>query len=97
MTHAKEGSGSSSSGSSGSDGKTGGVGLRRQHGVSFKPVPGALKMLHVNSPHALDERGRANASGELFCFHLLCIMHCTVHSLIFNYKHVSCSELFTVH
>ena len=92
VTHAKQGSGSSSSGSSGSDGKASGVGLRRQHGVSFKPVPGALKMLHVNSPHALDERGRANASGELFYSHLLLQVQCIVQytASSFCYKHVSC-------
>ena len=29
-----------------------------------RPVPGALKMLHVNSPHALDDRERSTTSGE---------------------------------
>ena len=58
-----------SSSSCGSDGKTGGGGgsggVRRQHGVGgVKPVPGALKMLHVNSPHALDDRERGTTSGE---------------------------------
>ena len=43
----------------------GGMGLKRQYGVSFKPVPCALKMLHVNSPHALDHRDRGNNACEL--------------------------------
>ena len=63
--------GSSSEGKSGGDGRGGGgggwSGLRRQHGVvgGIRTVPGVLKMLHVNSPHALDERDRGTASGEL--------------------------------
>ena len=72
ISHSKQGSTSSNSSSScGSDGKTsgggvgGGSGVRRQHGVGgVRPVPGALKMLHVNSPHALDDRERGTTSGE---------------------------------
>ena len=56
---------SSESGTGGGGGGGGGSGLKRQHGVwGVRPVPGALKMLHVNSPHALDERDRGTASGE---------------------------------
>ena len=73
LSHAKYGRSSSNSSStigSSSESKSGGgggggSGLKRQHGVGgVRSVPGALKMLHVNSPHALDERDRETASGE---------------------------------
>ena len=55
------GTASSSVGGGSSGGKS------RPNGVSFKPVPGALKALYVNSPRALNERPRDNATGELYC------------------------------
>ena len=55
------GTASSSVGGGSSGGKS------RPNGVSFKPVPGALKALYVNSPRAMNERPRDNATGELYC------------------------------
>jgi hypothetical protein len=52
------GTASSSVGGGSSGGKS------RPNGVSFKPVPGALKALYVNSPRALNERPRENATAE---------------------------------
>ena len=61
--------------SAGVDGgkSVGGMGLKRHYGVSFKPVPGALKMLHVNSPHALDHRDRGNTACELQLHFSVCV------------------------
>ena len=41
-----------------------GEGKKRLNGVGFKTVPGALKMLYVNSPRALDDRARESVPGE---------------------------------
>ena len=77
-SHLKRGSSSSNSsstiGSSSESGTGGGggSGLKRQHGVwGVRPVPGALKMLHVNSPHALDERDRGTPSGESVAMYMV--------------------------
>ena len=48
----------------------------------FKPVPGALKMLHVNSPHALGERLRNGIPGK----HVQSVCNTRLH--VYVYMHV---------
>ena len=50
-------------------------GKQRPNGVSFKPVPGALKALYVNSPRALNERPRDNATGIALCMFIPLGLH----------------------